>query len=308
MPASAGSENFSGCGSSKRYAVGDSMQVDDFLFCNQDTTTAIDDQTLNMRTPHHTTDYMAHNKRRLDDENSMIGSKDRDEEITSNLARSLKRVRVSCAVSPGELCLQRDLKYLVDGAGWRRTRDGSFSFSNCLLRQGICPSELILLVQDVGAKVHLIIPKAFPHRPPKIMPVCYTPVASFNTSSTRQALLHNRVETILITDELQRGIWERSNSTQATSTVVLANWTPIRRLCDCLVDIIRVLRSPLPGNVPSPIPLRTPQDDTVGWSLNTGVSELCASSSIPEGDRATEPRHQLAATSTSLWQVAQLGP
>lgn len=195
----------------------------------------------------HGSDHAHQHKRPHDDEptNSVT---DNDEDATNHLARSLKRVRVSCTSSPGELCLQRDLKYLVDGQGWRLTRDGSFCYQNCLLRQGMCPSELILLVEDVGAQVHIVIPNAYPHRPPKIMPIDYRPVLRGPQGTQARAVLQQqRIESIAITDELQAGIWasqERSCGEQSASTMVLANWTPIRRLGDCLVDIIRILRTP----------------------------------------------------------------
>jgi ubiquitin-protein ligase len=231
-------------------------------------------------------------KRRMDDGDDAVSqSKERDEEATCNLTRSLKRVRVSCTSSPGEICLERDLKYLVDAQGWRQMRDGSFAYESCILRHGVCPSELILFVSDVGAQVHLLVPRGFPHRPPKIMPIDYSPVVSGRTLyNTGNVYVRRRVETIVISDELQAGMWTFSDTDYA---VVLANWTPIRRLGDCLIDIIRVLRSPPPRNA-------TPVDsmmETPNHRMRGSTAE-CPSptnfiwpslSVVSEGDRASEP-------------------
>ncbi|GKY95585.1 hypothetical protein MPSEU_000519800 [Mayamaea pseudoterrestris] len=196
-------------------------------------------------------------KRRMDETDdaatSVNGS---DEEAINSLARSLKRVRVLNTSSPGEICLRRDLKYLVDAQGWRQTRDGSYAYENCLLRHGICPSELILYISDVGAQVHLLVPRAYPHRPPKVMPIDYSPVIPdpHYLQYAANSIVTRRVESIVITDELhelQAGVWacaERGHSNHliGDSAVVLANWTPIRRLGDSLIDIIRILRCPPP--------------------------------------------------------------
>jgi ubiquitin-protein ligase len=218
-----------------------------------------------------------------------------DNDGAVGLERSLKRFRVT-SWSPGELCLQRDLRHLVNAHGWKNTQETSFEHEKyrCLLRNGAYPTELILQDKDVGAQVHLHIQKLYPHCPPKITRIEY------NTPANVTQKINARVESIIIADEMQPRGLDAAQAGQNNSRVILNNWTPIRRLGDCLIDIINVLRNHTADNLLSAEIAFEDDRTSCGLPLRAARSEESLPSDtvsfiplFPEGDAATE-RHVAA--------------
>jgi hypothetical protein len=191
------------------------------------------------------------------------------EQDTYNLERSLKRVRVSCC-SPGELCLQRDLRNLVITQEWKRLGPDDFQCvadaAVLLTRNEAFPNDLRLHIRDCNVQVHLHFPRLYPHQAPAVSRIAYE-------QPCHNLQQQQRVQSILIRSEL-----DKEEAPKTASTVVISNWTPVRRLGDVVVEVIRVIR----------YPQQFLSSATCPEVVSTFTTPLTASSSLSDDNLSTK--------------------
>jgi ubiquitin-protein ligase len=129
----------------------------------------------------------------------------------TSLQRSLKRIRLS--LSPGELCLQRDLASLT----WERVSEDRWTLPACVLER---VDPLLLQLSSRTQSCSISIPRLYPHRPPVITRVnglYYTSIA----------IKENVHENAVYTNE---------------RAAVITDWSPLWRLENVLSACLAVLR------------------------------------------------------------------
>lgn len=147
-----------------------------------------------------------------------------------SLEHSLKRVRLTC--SPGELCLQRDLKHLL-GSCWRRVEEGDefvYQRDRLLLRHA---GLRLTLVVDGTIEVDLRMDRHYPHVPPTVDDIRYHPPTSIKYRDCPRSIVISLDTSMLDEDDFPE------------DGAILRHWTPIKRLSDVIDEIVELVRHPL---------------------------------------------------------------
>ena len=245
----------------------------------------------------------------------------------SSLERSLKRVRLTSCRSPGELCMQRDLKHLLlsengdnpwrivrqgskhgDGGGFGGEQEGACHdsadlFERVVISDGtsstflrllhVPPTRLVLQVND-SVEVEIKVPRHYPHRPPEVSNIVY-----FGQDGNK------KIRTIVISGEYapeplveEEGVENLSRATKSTmavscfkevndTEVVLTNWSPVRRLSQVLDDIVAILMSDRGDRSNVTTDGNDPTSMAVSSATTTVAGEIIRESCSTQGEEGT---------------------
>eukprot|EP00980_Cylindrotheca_fusiformis_P005810 scaffold1223_cov119-Cylindrotheca_fusiformis.AAC.13 len=167
-----------------------------------------------------------------------------------SLQSSLKRVRLSC--SPGELRLQRDLKFLggdnpnhwypISDRCWNYydnddDDDDSNSNDDAIIQLHWTDSlRLVLQYQETG-RIWIQIPRMYPHRPPTI--------SRIEGLWMERIVVHEAAPDVAITSPSSSS--NMDPILQGGNTIVFPHWSPVMNIGTLLEFCIRMLKSSPPN-------------------------------------------------------------
>jgi hypothetical protein len=148
-----------------------------------------------------------------------------------SLQSSLKRVRLNC--SPGELRLQRDLKFLSMEHNWNQINERCWSFANdeegdSNIQLHLADSLKLVLQYSETGRIWIQIPRMYPHQPPVITRI--------------EGLWMERIMVhVVAPDASVRN--EETSVRGCRNTVVFPHWSPVMNIGTLLEFCIATARA-----------------------------------------------------------------